>query len=170
MNYLLEQGHKNIAFITYGIISNYNNIHRRDAFIQFSKNNALNGNTHYVHINSNDNFIEIIAKVLKKNVTAIISSGEDVGIYTAYVLDLLGKKIPDDLSFISYEYIDVSCYFSPPHTTLEQDFQSLSKLSMDLCENLSDGNMSNVGNKIVPYKFNIRDSVSRVGIPKIQTR
>jgi DNA-binding LacI/PurR family transcriptional regulator len=67
------------------------------------------------------------------NPTAIFVAGEDMGLEASYILrDVLGLKIPQDVSLLGMESAKVSQFLAPPMTTLCQPLEELARRSMDL--------------------------------------
>jgi DNA-binding LacI/PurR family transcriptional regulator len=164
-DYLVENGHEKIALVTYGEALNRNNIIRAEQIFLSAKEHRLGNKVHHLHLSSDDNCIEMMAKLLKKKVTAIISSGEDMSVYIAYILELMDKKVPEEISLISFERTDVSRYLNPPHTTLEQDFEKLCELAINTCEDIALQKSNVKRNLAVEYKLNIRESVNNINAP-----
>jgi len=100
---------------------------------------------------------EAVGMLLRKNCTALIAAGESSEMMTIYTLKLFGKRIPEDVSLITYENT-WSRYQTPRQTTIGQDFAGLAAQSLDLLECMARG--EGVPPEIlVDYRLNVRESV-----------
>jgi DNA-binding LacI/PurR family transcriptional regulator len=109
-----------------------------------------------------DEIYEFAGKLLKKNITALLCMGETVGIPVAYALNLFGKNIPEDVSYICHELENISKFNLPPLTTLAQDFSAIGELCLDVITSYHDSHSLLKREKMVDYIFNERDSVVSV--------
>ncbi|OGV51914.1 MAG: hypothetical protein A2X49_01965 [Lentisphaerae bacterium GWF2_52_8] len=160
VKYLHEKKHRRIGLFTIGSPANHCIMERQKGFEKCTKELGMPPSDAVIqHITDPGNYIEGFGKILRKGVSAIICAGENFGLHSAYALDLFGKKVPEDVSLITYERRDISCYCNPPHTTLGQDFPKMCSLALELLE-LACRNPSQAKNEIVDYKFIERESVS----------
>ena len=109
---------------------------------------------------SEDNFIEKVDSMLKQNADALLCPGSSGGLLTAYALNLLGKKIPQDISIISTEVAFFSPYATPPHTTLSPDYQEMAKKVVEIFKASLTGNITKKVIEI-PYRLIERNSVKK---------
>lgn len=103
---------------------------------------------------------EPIGKLLQTGVTGLICTGEGMGSPVAYALDMFGKRIPRDLSLITHELAGVSSFCIPQHSTVSQDFQSLSQAAVKMLENLLAGRRPE-GDVLVDCLLIERDSTGK---------
>lgn len=120
VNYLVKLGHKNIAFlkgpdvyssnerlIAYKDVMEKNNLEIRDYFIT---ENALDKKSAY----------EITLNLLKnhKDITAIVGNNDYATIGSVKAINELGLKIPEDISVVGYDDIDIAELLKVPLTTV----------------------------------------------------
>ncbi len=103
---------------------------------------------------------EAVARLLQKEATAILTTGESAGMHLYHTLELFGRRIPYDISVVSWETTGVSVNQTPRATTLKQDSKALVAKAFDLLESRMAGK-SGLGNILVPYRFIERESMDR---------
>lgn len=106
--------------------------------------------------------VEPLAKILKHKPTAVLVVGESWSMPLLYALDLLGKKVPDDISVISYEDQENSRFMAPPQTTIQQDIDRLNEEALACLDQVvASKNKMKPVHIAVPYLFHERESVSK---------
>ena len=94
---------------------------------------------------------------------ALFIAGEDMASMITYELFQLGIKIPDDLSILSFEAPGSSCYMTPAHTTVQQDFSRLVSTALDWALKINAGeSIPNDRRLQIPGFFNERESVKQI--------
>lgn len=133
-------------------------INREQAFLDET---ARLGIAPFCHIQrfgaSYRSLVETVLVLLRNKCTAILALGEHCEIETIHALQLVGKRIPEDVSLITFETID-SCFFQPRQTTIGQNFSVLAKEALDMLEKQIRGEEIS-GDVQVDYTLNIRESV-----------
>jgi LacI family transcriptional regulator len=124
---LADKGHKKIAHIC-GRSDNWGNSERLKGYEDSLKKNGLELDASLIERAEKLEYLEAVARVMKKKPTAIIISGEGKALHLAYSLYLLDKKIPEDVSVISFEDAEVTPFLSPPQTTISQRMPELARL------------------------------------------
>lgn len=76
-------------------------------------------------------YLDTMAQVLRAGATAVIVPSEDEGLPLNYAMYTLGKRVPDDLSLITYESPEISPLLTPPHTTVSQNLAQLGALAVE---------------------------------------
>lgn len=102
---------------------------------------------------------ETIDRLCRQQVSALLVCGEDIGIKAYHALSLLGKRIPDDISMISYELPSVSPFLWPAQTTVAQDFDRIAELSVQYLREMMAGKNFPKLDVRVPCRLIERDSV-----------
>ena len=111
-----------------------------------------------IHFCNDDNYVEIIGKLLKLRIDALFCPGGNAGIITAYALSLFNKHVPEDISLIASEHKLFSRYATPPQTTITQDHVGLAEITADIIETFPEKSRR-PQHSILPYKLITRDSV-----------
>ena len=70
--------------------------------------------------------------MLNRNPTAMIISGEGRALALNHALFLMKKRIPDNISVISFEEANVSGFLCPAHTTINQDLGKIAEIVVEL--------------------------------------
>jgi DNA-binding LacI/PurR family transcriptional regulator len=131
VEHLYKRGHRKIALL----VSSLGSWGSMERFLGYKKALAKFGIEYnkglIADLNATDHYLEILADTLRHNPDSIIISGESNGIKASHALNSLGKKIPEDLSVISFESENISAYLEPPHTTICQDFDLLAEYATE---------------------------------------
>ncbi len=94
--------------------------------------------------------------------TALISCGESLTMPVKYMLDVLGRKAPDDISWVSFYSPWVTPYILPEPTCIRQNFETISEVVMKKLLELIGGNAKKDG-IIIPNDFIKGASVRKNG-------
>ncbi|OGV49758.1 MAG: hypothetical protein A2017_09655 [Lentisphaerae bacterium GWF2_44_16] len=124
VDYLAGKGHKRIAFIS-GKSNCWGNTERENGYREGVRKNSLDVEDALLKKADNEKLLEAIACIMKEEPTALIVAGEGKGLVVNHSLYLLDKRIPDDISIITYEDNIISPYLQPPHTTISQNLDIL---------------------------------------------
>lgn len=157
VEHLLEMGHRTIALLP-GACDSYANRKRRECFMQLLHEKGVPVDDACVRSRrEGEEAWQVTAKLMKKSPTAIIATGEEQGPALAYNLAMLGKRVPDDVSIITFEHCGISQVMTPAQTTICQDFETLSFSALQLLEQHDPEKQV-----LVDYKLIKRDSVKRI--------
>jgi len=106
--------------------------------------------------------IESVKSLLDRGATAIINlnEGDELPIYHA--LSLLNRKIPDEVSLISWSEDNVAPYLVPSLTSLRQDYGMLVQHACRLLRQQLDGTAAD-GDVLVDYRFAVGGSTAPPG-------
>ena len=94
-------------------------------------------------------------------VTALFAMSDTVAVGAIRALNDLGKKVPEDISVIGFDGIDISRYTVPRLTTVEQPVDEIARRSVNLLLDMMENNAS-PRHMLVQADFRKRESVSRV--------
>jgi len=158
INHLHERGCRKIGCIIHGSTGTGNADIRYAAINKALKAKDLPANDALIHLSSDDNYVEIIGKLLKQGIDALFCPGGNAGIVTAYALSLFNQRVPEDISMIASEHKLYSCYATPPQTTITQDHDALATITANIIESHL-GESQIQPRSILPYSLIIRDSV-----------
>lgn len=147
MNYLLENGHKDILFIR-GENSYSYDIKER-VYVELMKD-LNNFNENYVLNIGKGNSIETVNKTSEccieildnnRNITAVFACNDLMGIGVINACKRLEINIPKDVSVIGYDNIELSEMIEPKLTTVDQNMYLLGKnAAVLLTEKIQEGN------------------------------
>jgi LacI family transcriptional regulator len=161
ISHLHEAGCRRIGVIVHGMPDSGNALVRHKAIFDSFRKFGLPEERSLVHYSGfgNDKYMELIAKLLKHRIDALFCPGGSAGIVGMYVLNLLGKHVPDDISFIASEQTFFSQYAVPPQTTITQQYDKLAEAAADIITARIDGRHPPV-ETILPYTLLDRESVA----------
>jgi LacI family transcriptional regulator len=166
INYLYDQGHRDIAFLG-GPIDSYSSIKRYEGYIE-----ALND----LHIPLNKDLVidgefiieaagtaveKLMNRGLKFTAIACCNDILAIGVYAKF--EELGISIPDDISVVGFDDILMARLLRPKLTTVQQPAYEMGKASanvlIDCIEGKSDSNEIKI---IFDTDLMIRDSVKKL--------
>ncbi|HOJ09837.1 MAG TPA: LacI family DNA-binding transcriptional regulator [Clostridiales bacterium] len=172
--YLIEQGHNNITFVT----SPLNRKSRRDAFegyklglskngIPFNENNVIVSEKEEEYENAtyefeNGRYLAKRFMQIRNGSTAIFAVND----MTAFgiIQELLGNgvKVPEEVSVVGFDNIEVSSMVSPPLTTVNQPAFETGKLACRILLHSLEGNGYEDTSIILEPSLVIRSSVAKI--------
>lgn len=142
IDHFFDSGHKNIGIISGEFEKAYAALLRLDGCKKsFYKHNANFDSDSYVESKFSISAAyeatkELIAK--NKDITAIFAMSDIMGMGAIRALNDLGKKVPEDVSVIGFDGIELASYYTPRLTSIsqpEKDIAAISiKLLMDMIE------------------------------------
>lgn len=158
IGHLYERGCRKIGCIIHGVSGSGNADARRVAICNALRERDFPVNDGLLYLCGDDNYVEIIGKLLKQGIDALFCPGGNAGIVTAYALSLFNKRVPEEISLIASEHKLFSRYAIPPQTTITQDHHALAEIVADILEARLDGDEPKAQH-MLPYKLITRDSV-----------
>ncbi len=162
-NYLLSRGHRRIALLVGENITH--NIQQRIAGFRA-------GMAKYRLTLSDDMVIQssmtklggyqATADVLAKNATAVFSINDEMAIGLYRGVQERGLKIPDDLSIMGYDDINLANFITPKLTSIHQPAFEMGQVATDLLiERLNNPRLAHQ-DKQLPLELIVRDSVKMI--------
>ena len=152
---LTASGRKRIGCIIHGKPGTGNADLRAEAIRKYMKKKNL---PEMIHFGDDQEYLEIIGKLLRRKIDALFCPGGSGGILAAYALSLFGKQIPEDVALIASEQTFFSRYGIPPQTTISPDYTELASAVADVIESRING--ETVKRKtVLPYVLIERESV-----------
>lgn len=132
-------GHRNIAYVP-GVIGTYTAQDRLDAYRRAAARHGI----HPVVLESGPEtelHVGIVDRWLREPIrpTAIIASNDVIAFAVVSELGSRGWTVPDDLSVVGFDGIDLGAQFSPRITSVRQPIDDLGRIAIDLGEGLIAG-------------------------------
>ncbi len=159
IGHLYERGCRKIGCIIHGQAGRGNADIRYKGITNALKNRDLPINDKLISLSNDDNYVEIIGKLLKQQVDALFCPGGNAGIVSAYALSLFNKSVPEGISLIASEHKLFSRFATPSQTTITQDHETLAEITANVIEShLSKNRLTQ--RSVLPYSLIIRDSVT----------
>ena len=155
-DYLLNKGHSKIGFSSVNFykvpLETVN--HRRKGLEARLKSRGLSLNPHYcVSGASIEEFKNNLAKILSQpdSPTAIFAASDGTAFAIYEVARDINIRIPEDLSVIGFDNLDISSLISPPLTTIAQPFQNIGEEAAKLL--LEQKHAYDEGKSLSDYRF-----------------
>jgi len=158
ISHLHERGCRKIGCVIHGKAGTGNADVRKASVLKSLKARKLPASEALIQLAADDNYVEIIGKMLKLKIDALFCPGGNAGIVTAYALSLFSKKVPDEISLIASEHKLFSGFATPPQTTITQDHEALAGLAADVIEARLEG-APFPQRSVLKYSLIARDSV-----------
>jgi DNA-binding LacI/PurR family transcriptional regulator len=138
VDYLVSKGHRKIAFYvetdkTWGAKE------RIKGFKKGLKKNNVEFDSDFIEVGENNEIFGSISKIIRKEPDSLIVSGENLIIQILYCLNILNKRVPDDISVISFENPSISRYLIPPQTTINQNLEKIGELAVENVKKIMKG-------------------------------
>ncbi|HWT74013.1 MAG TPA: LacI family DNA-binding transcriptional regulator [Mobilitalea sp.] len=157
--YLINLGHKNIFFIE-GAGDVYDSIERKRGYIEAMKEYNIEFREDYVIFGMFEELFTYNAVIsllrLKERLLpdAFIGGNDLSAIGCMKALQSMGYSIPDDVSVVGFDDIEISEYFKPSLTTIKNpiDNQGTSavRLMMKMINDNQDGKVEILSGKLIP--------------------
>jgi len=158
--YLIDLNHKSIAHIT-GEKEKISSVERVKGY----KQALIDANIPIVNsLIVKSDFTEqggyIAAKKLlaKTQPSAIFVSNDNMAIGALKAIDEIGLKVPEDISIVGFDDIEVAKYLTVPLTTIKITFAEMAAVAVKAIVNLTENNINFSANYIVPVELIKRKS------------
>ena len=132
-SHLVSMGHSNIAFVGMDIKLNISSYQRFLGFRDsLSAHNILfNPDNFYTADVSYKDGSEVGRRIARNSgITAIFAATDVIAIGIMSGLRSSGKNIPDDISIVGFDGLDIGTYAYPPLTTIRQDISQKMSIAM----------------------------------------
>lgn len=107
--------------------------------------------------------VAMLQGLIDRGFTAFFVIHQYLAVPAAQMLAATGKKIPGEISLVTYEVPSISPYLSPPHTTVNFDYAQMARLACDQLALRMGGKDAAVGDSFrVPAQLVIRGTTGAV--------
>ncbi len=166
--YLIEHGHRKIAFVA-GSVSEQGVMQKRFLGYMDALNKAgLTMNEKHLYLGSVafEAAQAAAAEMMKRGggETAAFAAADILGMGLLKGLRALGKRVPEDMSVVGFDDADLAKMSDPSLTTIHQDIGGKGRAAMQILLDAIDGQQGKQ-EAILPISLVERDSVSRVSAP-----
>ncbi|MGL1890910.1 MAG: GntR family transcriptional regulator [Spirochaetaceae bacterium] len=169
--YLIKQGHKNIGFISDASIESAHSVRQRYfGYCRALKNAGIIINESFVETGFRDEIKQYgysdcynkkMKKLMDQKITALVCINDYVASLSMREALNLGYKVPEDLSIIGHDDIELASHLHVPLTTVAQDFCTMGRVAAELViERIKD--IGEPRQVILPTKLVIRSSSSKI--------
>ena len=162
MAYLYKLGHRDIGFLP-GMADSFVGKTRFDAYRNALTEFGLPYQSDFVTFSSDftkDDGREAMAKLLKlsKRPTAIVCASDMLAIGAIETARENGISVPEQLSVIGFDDLDIAAHYHPALTTVRQDKRALGKLALEQLVELIRNPDCPPPSVVVPTQLVVRDS------------
>jgi LacI family transcriptional regulator len=128
-SFLIAKGHRRIAFISPGPEANPNFSQRREGYLKALRDHDL---APIPEPKGEQNVASSTESIFRRHpdVTAIFGCNDVYTIDAMRAAQATGRRVPDDLSCIGFDDIELAAQISPPLTTMAVDKVSMGRLAV----------------------------------------
>ncbi|MCC5894512.1 MAG: LacI family DNA-binding transcriptional regulator [Alkalibacterium sp.] len=165
VNHLVENGHKKIAHIM-GNQTTYAGIERAKGFRQAMRDHGLDvredylvDGGYYSQAGGREAMIRLLS--LEDKPTAVYAAGDEMAIAAIKVIKEWGLRVPEDISVVGFDDIQLAQHIDPPLTTIRQDKELIGQqAAIMLLDKIANQDTKHVNKtKMVPVSIVKRQSV-----------
>lgn len=138
VTHLIQHGHRHIGLVGSHPEAYPSIEERRNGYTRALKDNGISAR--YIaecHIVNAEEIVEAASVLFGQNpqITAIFCVNDEVAITVMDVAPDLGRRVPDDLSVVGFDNIDLADCISPALTTMHVDKVGMGRLAVQLLAN-----------------------------------
>lgn len=166
VDYLIENGHREIGIL--GGDWKLSDISRRryEGGLMSFKEHGLkfHEKTRYQPSRfSYDNAYEAMKCLIERepDITAVFAMSDVTAIGAIRALRDMGYQIPEDISVMGFDGIELAEYYNPKLTTIRQQHEGLAKRGIEILMKMIDLNMEAV-HEVIPFEFQEGESVKKM--------
>ena len=177
VKYLIDKGHRKIAMITGDMVDRTSGQLRYDGYLAALSDNSIDVNLNFVKQGNYtyDIGYECMKELLSRKIipSAVFAACDEMAIGAQSAAMDLGYLVPEDISIVGFDNIELSKMIRPSLTTVGQSANLIGRLAIKSIIN-SNGNNKNylkmddkvftiINNRIeTPYKLIERNSVTKI--------
>jgi LacI family transcriptional regulator len=134
VTYLLQHGHRHIGIVG-SMPGAYPSIEeRRRGYLQalsdYGIARPLFADSHIAHLEAAKAAVELLRRT--PEITALFCCNDLIAIEVMRAAQQLGRRVPDDLSIVGFDDIDLAAHIAPALTTMRVDKVSMGRLAVQL--------------------------------------
>jgi DNA-binding LacI/PurR family transcriptional regulator len=171
--FLVDLGHRRIGFVSDLSIESITSIRNRYfGYSRTLKENDIAYNPEFVKLGvtgieysrtyRKEIYQTILSELVSAGVTAIFAVNDFIASYLMRAAFELGFRVPDDISIIGFDDMDIAKHLQVPLTTVSQDFCSIGRIAGQImCESIQSGAISYEQRRL-PVELIVRDSCRKI--------
>ncbi len=164
--YLIDKGHENIAFVSGALRECGVTQLRYEGYAQALEEGGIQLKEKFVFpgVVSFESGAENAQKLVKNapEVTAAFCTADILAMGAIKKLKDMGVKVPDDISVMGFDNLNISEYASPSITTVGQDIELKGKAAVELILNEINGEAKEPQCRILPLQIIERQSIKQM--------
>ncbi|MEJ5308915.1 MAG: LacI family DNA-binding transcriptional regulator [Anaerolineae bacterium] len=166
VTYLIRRGHRHIAFVGSHPDASYPSIRERQCGYRQALADAQIAESYCAncHIIDTAEIAQATTALIEAHphITAIFAANDETAITVMETLRSLGRQIPDDISVVGYDDIDLASRVSPRLTTMQVDKAEMGRMAVQLLINRVQYPESGLVRVMLPPRLLERDSVRTI--------
>jgi LacI family transcriptional regulator len=129
VGHLIEHGHRRIAYVSPEPHADPNFNQRRDGYLRALRDHGLDA---YAAPMTADNATLAATELLRRHpeVTALFACNDGFAIRAIRAAQELGRRVPEDLSVVGFDDIELAAQFAPGLTTMAVDKVTMGRLAV----------------------------------------
>lgn len=152
--YLIEHGHSRIGlYFASDVSQTWGSSQRLDGYKEALQEAGIPFLKELIGIGLSKLFEEMARICLVHNPTSFIVCGENLAMPAWYTLQLLKKRVPEDISLILFDSPGITPYLLPRPAILKQDFDMLGKVTVEKIKQIIAGTHKGRIEVILPTEF-----------------
>ena len=162
-SYLISNGHRRIGFIS-GDLIRLSFRQRFDGYMKALKFHAIKTDEDLIVTGGEEKGYEHVRQLLhlRKAPTAIFSANDINAILGYNAARDLNYRIPEDISFIGFDDIELAKMVSPPLSTVRVYKEELGSIAIRMLLKIINSEIHIIQNTVVPVKLVERASVTKI--------
>lgn len=163
--HLIERGHRKIAMFGFEELENTSSLYERSLGYLFALREAeIPCPEQYYFISRYRTASPDIEKLFdpKNGFTAVFATTDHAAVDIANHAFKAGLRIPDDISVIGFDNLDITSVFSPTISTIAQPFTRLGECAAELAYGYLTGAYTDNIQKTLPVKLITRESTEKM--------
>lgn len=165
VDYLFENGHRNIAVIGGDMaMSSPSSRRKRGCLHSFEKYGCVFDERYYATAHySYDSAFKAMNRLLaqKLPISAVFAMSDVMAIGAMRAIFDAGLRVPEDISMIGYDGTLLADYYNPKIVTISQGYQAIARRSVEILLGMVELNMQAV-HELIPFAMKNTESVCRL--------
>jgi LacI family transcriptional regulator len=136
ITYLVQRGHHHIGLVGSHCRAYPSLLERRRGYLQALQDQHIE-NVYFADcINDNEEALEATRQLLirQPQITAFFGINDEMALAAMRAAASLGRRIPQDISIVGFDDIDLAAQVIPPLTTMQVDKASMGRIAMQLLD------------------------------------
>ncbi len=135
--HLIERGHRHIGVVGSMPVAYPSIEGRRRGYIQALQDNGIAPQYFADSHLTRDEAAESVTRLLRRSpeVTALFCCNDDTAVAVLQATQALGRRVPDDLSIVGFDDIDLAAHVVPALTTMHVNKISMGRMAIQLLAN-----------------------------------
>jgi DNA-binding LacI/PurR family transcriptional regulator len=163
MEHLISLGHRKFCEIS-GPLTWHSTQIRHQAYLDVCKKYGLEKPLHIEGNWTTPGGYQATRRLLQQehSFTAILAGNDSMALGAYRALHQAGLSVPDDVAIVGFDDIPEAAYFSPPLTTVHQNYIELGNLGLNYLMELMDSPEMPAEQKLIRPKLILRDSTKAI--------